>query len=411
MGLFVQKFGGSSVADPERIRRVAERVLDMRRRGHAVVVVVSAMGDTTDDLIKLAHQITAAPSDREMDMLMATGEQVSVALLAMALHARGADAVSLTGPQAGISTDTMHRKAKILRIDPRRISRHLRKGQVVIVAGFQGLTPSQDIATLGRGGSDTTAVAIAAALKADRCQIFTDVDGVYSADPRIVKRARKLDEIAYDEMLELASLGARVLMSRSVEYAKKYGVELEVLSSFARTPGTRVKEEVQSMEDVVVRGVSADTEETKVTLSGLPDKPGIAARLFGKLAGAGVNIDMIVQNIGAHGLADISFTVPNEDVAKTRQVVRAAASSVGVKDIKVDGDIAKVSIVGVGMRGHSGVAFRMFKTLAAEGINILMISTSEIKVSVLIRKAQVDRAMVALHQAFGLDRRRAAKKR
>ncbi len=412
MGLIVQKFGGSSVANPECIRRVAGRILDMKRRGQAVVAVVSAMGDTTDDLIRLAHQITSAPSDREMDMLMSTGEQVSVALLAMALHARGADAVSLTGPQAGISTDTMHRKAKILRIDPRRITRHLRAGQVVIVAGFQGLTPSRDIATLGRGGSDTTAVAIAAALKADRCQIYTDVDGVYSADPRIVRRARKLDEIAYDEMLELASLGAKVLMSRSVEYAKKYGVELEVLSSFSHAPGTLVKEEVKNMEDVVVRGVSADKEETKVTLSGVPDKPGIAARLFGRLAGAGVNVDMIVQNISAHGMADISFTVPAEDLAKTRQVIRAAQAAVGVRGVTVDEDIAKVSIVGVGMRGHSGVAFRMFKTLAEKGINILMISTSEIKVSVLIRKQQADGAMIALHKAFGLDRRgRGAKRR
>ncbi len=412
MGLIVQKFGGSSMANPECIRRVAGRILDMKRKGHSVVVVVSAMGDTTDELIQLAHRLTATPSDREMDMLMSTGEQVSVALLAMALHAMGTDAVSLTGPQAGISTDTMHRKAKILRIDPNRISRHLRRGQIVIVAGFQGLTPSQDIATLGRGGSDTTAVAIAAALKADCCQIFTDVEGVYSADPRIVKRARKLDEIAYDEMLELASLGAKVLMSRSVEYAKKYGVVLEVLSSFSHAPGTLVKEEIKSMEDIVVRGVSADKEETKVTLSGVPDKPGIAARLFGKLAGAGINIDMIVQNISDHGSADISFTVPAEDVAKMRHVIQAAAKSVGVKTIKVDEDIAKISIVGVGMRGHSGVAFKMFKTLADKGINILMITTSEIKTSVLIREALADRAMIALHKTFGLDqRRRAPKKR
>ncbi len=411
MGLIVQKFGGSSVANPAAIRRVAGRILEMKRKGNSMVVVVSAMGDTTDELIQLAHKITPTPSDREMDMLMSTGEQVSVALLAMALNAMGANAVSLTGPQAGITTDAIHRKAKIIGIDPQRIGRHLKAGHVVIVAGFQGLTPASDIATLGRGGSDTTAVAIAAALKADRCQIFTDVAGVYSADPHVVKQARKLDEIAYDEMLELASLGAKVLMSRAVEYAKKCGVELEVLSSFLRVPGTLVKEEVKSMEDVIVRGVSADKDGAKITLSGLPDKPGIAAQLFGKLAGAGVNVDMIVQNVGAHGLANISFTVPAEDLADMRQAIQTAAKSVGVKSIKVDEDIAKISIVGVGMRGHSGVAFKMFKALADKGINILMISTSEIKVSVLIRRALADGAVIALHKAFGLDRRRRAPKK
>ena len=411
MGLIVQKFGGSSVANPECIRRVARRIMEMRRRGHSVVVVVSAMGDTTNELIKLAYQIIPVPSDREMDMLMSTGEQVSVALLAMALHAMGAKAVSLTGPQAGIFTDAMHRKAKIMGIEPKRIFQHLKENRIVIVAGFQGLTPSKDIATLGRGGSDTTAVALAAALKADRCQIFTDVDGVYSADPRIVKRARKLDEIAYDEMLELASLGARILMSRSVEYTKKYGVELEVLSSFSHAPGTLVKEEVKNMEDVVVRGVSVDKEETKVTLSGVPDKPGNAARLFGRLAGAGVNVDMIVQNTSTHGVTDISFTVPVEEVVKARQVIRAVGQAVGVKNITMDDDIAKISIVGVGMRGHSGVAFQMFKALAALGINIKMISTSEIKVSVLIKKSLANRALMALHKVFGLDRRRRSPKR
>lgn len=406
MGLIVQKFGGSSVANPECIRRVARRILKVKRQGHSVVVVVSAMGDTTNELINLAHQIIPAPSDREMDMLMSTGEQVSVALLAMALHAMGAQAVSLTGPQAGIFTDAMHRKAKILGIEPKRIFQHLKENRIVIVAGFQGLTPLKDIATLGRGGSDTTAVALAAALKADRCQIFTDVDGVYSADPRIVKQAHKLDEIAYDEMLELASLGARILMSRSVEFAKKYGVELEVLSSFSKMPGTLVKKEVKRMEDIVVRGVSADTEQVKITLSGVPDKPGIAARLFGKLAGAATNIDMIVQNIGDHGLADISFTIPVEDLARMQQVIRSAAKMVGVQAVKVDRAIAKISIVGVGMRGHSGVAFRMFKTMAARKINILMISTSEIKISVLISKSMAKRAMIALHKEFGLDHRR-----
>lgn len=404
--MIVQKFGGSSVADASCIRRVALRVLQTQRLGHRVVVIVSAMGDTTDNLIDLAHRITKAPSDREMDMLMATGEQVSVAMLAMALHALGAKAVSLTGPQAGIFTDGMHRKAKIMGINPERIWKHVRSGQIVIVAGFQGLAPTQDIATLGRGGSDTTAVALAAALKADCCQIFTDVEGVYSADPRIVRKARKLDEIAYDEMLELASLGAKVLMARSVEYAKKYSVELEVLSSFSKAPGTIVKEEVKSMEDIVVRGVSADKDQAKITLSGVPDRPGVAARLFKDLAGAGINIDMIVQNISAKGMADISFTVAEEDLARARRIIQSTAKGVRARAVNVDTDIAKVSIVGVGMRGHSGVAFLMFKTLAARGINILMISTSEIKISVIVRKKLADKAMIALHKAFRLDKPR-----
>lgn len=405
MALIVQKFGGSSVANPDCIRRVAGRVLDAKKRGNDVVVIVSAMGDTTDDLIKLAHRITPDPDDREMDMLMSTGEQVSVALLAMALHALGAEAVSLTGPQAGIRTDAVHRKAKIMDIDPKRVKRHLRDGRIVIVAGFQGLTPSEDIATLGRGGSDTTAVALAAALKADCCQIFTDVEGVYSADPRVVPDARKLDEISYDEMLELASLGAKVLMSRSVEFAKKYGVKLEVLSSFVRKPGTIVKEEVKSMEDIIVRGVSADKDQVQITLEKVPDKPGVAARIFKELAGASVNIDMIIQNDSTQGLTDISFTIPEEDLAKTHSIMRAASKKIGIKSIVVNKNIAKVSIVGVGMRGHSGVAFQMFKTLADQNINIFMISTSEIKISVVIDKKHADLAMRSLHKAFGLHRR------
>lgn len=409
MALIVQKFGGSSVADPECIRRVAGRVLDMKKRGNDVVVIVSAMGDTTDELIELAHRITPEPSDREMDMLMSTGEQVSVALLAMALHAMGADAVSLTGPQAGIRTDSMHRKAKIMAINPRRVMKHLRAGHIVIVAGFQGLTPAEDIATLGRGGSDTTAVALAAALKADKCQIFTDVEGVYSADPRVVREARKLDEIAYDEMLELASLGAKVLMSRSVEFAKKYGVTLEVLSSFTNKPGTIVKEEVKSMEDVIVRGVSADTDQVKVTIEGVPDRPGVAARIFRELAGASINIDMIIQNISAQGQTDISFTVPAEDLAKTKKLMKSMSKVIDFREVNVDGDIAKVSVVGVGIRGHSGVAFQMFKALAGKNINLQMISASEIKISVIIRKKYANLAMKTLHRAFNLHRKRAKK--
>lgn len=410
MALIVQKYGGSSVSDAKCISRVADRIIETSRRGCQVVVVVSAMGDTTDDLIALAHAINPLPSDREMDMLMSTGEQTSVALLAMALHHKGAKAVSLTGPQAGIYTDATHRKAKIMEIDPGRIRRHLRQGEIVIVAGFQGLTKTKDIATLGRGGSDTTAVALAAALKADRCQIFTDVEGVYSADPRVVKGAVKLDEIAYDEMLELASTGAKVLMSRSVEFAKKYGVELEVLSSFVKTPGTIVKEEVKSMEDIVVRGVASDEDEVKITLAGVPDKPGIAARLFKEMAGANINIDMIVQNAAEREATDISFTVPQEDLEKARRIIAVAAKNIGACKVSVDADVAKVSIVGVGMRGHSGVAFHMFKALAEENINIQMISTSEIKISVLIRKAQAARAVRSLHKAFRLDRSARLKK-
>ena len=405
MALIVQKFGGSSVANPDCIRRVAARILEEKKKGNRVVVTVSAMGDTTDDLINLAHRITPEPDDREMDMLVSTGEQVSVALLAMALHALGAEAVSLTGPQAGIRTDATHRRARILTINPRRIRRHLGEGRIVIVAGFQGLTPSQDIATLGRGASDMTAVALAAALGADKCQLYKDVEGVYSADPRIVKEARKLDEITYDEMLELASLGAQVLMSRSVEFAKKYGVQLEVLSSFTKKPGTIVKEEVKSMEDIIVRGVSADKHQVQITLEKVPDRPGVAARIFKELAGASINIDMIIQNDSTQGLTDISFTIPAEDLAKTQSVMRASSGRRGVKSIVGNKYIAQVSIVGVGMRGHSGVAFQMFKTLADQNINIFMISTSEIKISVVIDKKLADLAMRSLHRAFGLHRR------
>lgn len=404
------KFGGSSVANPNRIRRVARRILDTYRQGNSVVVVVSAMGDSTDELVELAYKISTSPNDREMDMLMATGEQVSMALLAMALNSMGTQAVSLTGPQAGIFTDAVHCKAKIMGIKAQRVSRHLRAGRIVIIAGFQGLTPEDEIATLGRGGSDTTAVALAAALKADRCQIFTDVDGVYSADPRVVKDARKLDVISYDEMLELASLGAKVLTSRSVEFAKKNRVKrLEVLSSFKKVPGTIVQEEVKSMEDVIVRGISTDTDQVKVTVLGVPDKPGVAARLFKYLAGASINIDMIIQNTSDNRQTDISFTVPGEDLRRTRGVVQAASKTVGSKSISVDEDIAKVSIVGVGMRGHSGVAFQMFRTLADQNINILMISTSEIKISVIIRKKHAEKAMIALHKTFKLKCKSTAK--
>ena len=405
MGLIVQKYGGSSVADVECMRRVAQRIVKTRDAGNKVVVVVSAMGDTTDDLIDLAKKVHAEPDERELDALMATGEQISSAILTMALHAMGVEAVSMTGPQAGIHTDDVHTKAKIRAIKPKRLLQHLKKGRVVIVAGFQGLNPNQDIATLGRGGSDTTAVALAAAVKADRCQILKDVEGVYTANPRVVEDAQKVDEIAYDEMLELASLGAEVLQSRAVEFAKNHKVVLEVLSSFVEKPGTLVREEVKNMEDIVVRGVASDKNQAKVTVKGLEDKPGVAAQLFMELARKNINVDMIVQNVSEKGETDITFTVPRGDLTKTRRAVEGAQSELGAKAILEDEDIAKVSIVGVGMRSHSGVAGRMFDALAKNKVNIQLIATSEIKISVVIKKADADKAVQALHKAFELGKK------
>ena len=403
MGLYVQKYGGTSVADTDCIRRVAERVLKTRREGNDVVVVVSAMGDTTDALIAMARQLNPNPSDREMDMLLSTGEQVSIALLTMALHTLGAEAVSMTGPQAGIRTDAVHRKAKISAVEPVRVFEHLAKGRIVIVAGFQGLTPTAEIATLGRGGSDTTAVALAAALHADRCQFGKDVEGVYTADPRLVPRARKLDEIAYEEMLELASLGADVLQSRAVEFAKNHGVVLEVRMTFGDEPGTLVREEVNAMEDMVVRGVAVDKDEAKVTLLRVPDRPGVAAGIFKDLARAHINVDMIVQNVSAAGHTDLSFTVSEEDLPKVRATMEGHVRTLGAQGVDYNEDVAKVSIVGAGMKSHVGVAFRMFETLAEAGINIEMISTSEIKISVVVEKEQAVEAARCLHTAFGLD--------
>ncbi len=406
MALIVQKYGGSSVADVECMRRVAKRILKTRDEGNQVVVVVSAMGDTTDDLIELAKKINPDPDEREMDALMATGEQISSAVLTMALHALGADAVSMTGPQAGIYTDAVHTKAKIRALKPKRLLAQLKKGRIVVVAGFQGLNPNEDIATLGRGGSDTTAVALAAAIKADRCQILKDVEGVYTANPRIVPDARKVDEIAYDEMLELASMGAEVLQSRAVEFAKNHGVVLEVMSSFVEKPGTLVREEVKNMEDIVVRGVASDKNQSKVTVKGLEDKPGVAALMFTELARKNINVDMIVQNVSEKGETDITFTVPRGDLAKTQRAVEALQADLGAKAIVVDEDIAKVSIVGVGMRSHSGVAARMFEALAKQRINIEMIATSEIKISVVIRKGDADKAVQVLHKAFELGKKK-----
>jgi aspartate kinase len=403
MALIVQKYGGTSVGNPERIKNVAARVTKYRQQGDQVVVVVSAMSGVTDNLIKLAKAIMPLPSEREMDMLLATGEQTTIALTAMALHALNIDAVSLTGAQAGIVTDGVHTKAKIQNITPKQVHALLDSGKVVIVAGFQGQTAEGQITTLGRGGSDLTAIALAAALKADLCQIYTDVDGVYTADPRIVPGARKLNEISYDEMLELASLGAKVMQSRSVEFAKKFGVVFEVRSSLNDNPGTIVKEETESMEDVVIRGVSLDKNQAKVTIVGVPDKPGVAARIFKGLADAAINVDMIVQNVSRNTESpstDLSFTVDKPDLAKASRVIETLKAEIAFREANTDENIAKLSIVGVGMRSHSGVAAKVFETLATESVNIEMISTSEIKISVIIALAKGEQAMKAVHQVF-----------
>ncbi|HEV2454588.1 MAG TPA: aspartate kinase [Verrucomicrobiae bacterium] len=403
MALIVQKYGGTSVGNPERIKNVARRIAEYRSRGDQTVVVVSAMSGVTDNLIKLAREIMPLPNEREMDVLLATGEQQTIALTAIALHALNVPAVSLTGAQAGITTDGVHTKAKIHNISPKKVHELLNQGYVVIVAGFQGETPEGQVTTLGRGGSDLTAIALAAALKADLCQIYTDVDGVYTADPRIVQTAQKLTEISYDEMLELASLGAKVMQSRSVEFAKKFGVVFEVRSSLNDNPGTIVKEETKSMEGVVVRGVALDKNQAKVTLVGVPDKPGVAAKIFKALGDAAVNIDMIVQNI-SHGSGapqtDISFTVEKADLLKAQKVIDGLKSRMGLRDVITAETIGKLSIVGVGMKSHTGVAGKMFETLAEAGVNIDMISTSEIKISVVIDLAKGEAAMKAIHRAF-----------
>ena len=403
MSLIVQKYGGTSVANPERIKNVAARVAKYRGKGDQIVVVVSAMSGVTDNLIKLAKEIMPLPNEREMDVLLATGEQTTIALTAIALHALGLPAVSLTGAQAGIVTDGVHTKAKIHNITPKRIHELLDEGHVVIVAGFQGQTIEGQITTLGRGGSDLTAIALAAALKADLCQIYTDVDGVYTADPRIVPDAKKLKEISYDEMLELAGLGAKVMQSRSVEFAKKFGVVFEVRSSLNENPGTIVKEETTSMEDIVVRGVSLDKNQAKVTLVDVPDKPGVAARIFRAIGDANVNVDMIVQNI-SHGrgapATDLSFTVDKPDLLKAQKVIDGLREELDFGSVIATDTIGKLSLVGVGMKSHTGVAGKMFEVLAREGVNIEMISTSEIKISVIIELAKGEQAMRAVHQAF-----------
>jgi len=405
MALIVQKFGGTSVGNTDRIKNVARRVAQSRAEGHQIVVVVSAMSGVTDNLIKMAKDLMPIPDEREMDMLLATGEQTTIALLAIALHALEVPAVSLTGAQAGIVTDGVHTKAKIQNITPRQIHEMLDAGKVVIVAGFQGQTIEGQITTLGRGGSDLTAIALAAALKADVCQIFTDVDGVYTADPRVVKDARKLEEISYDEMLELASLGSKVMQSRSVEFAKKYGVVFEVRSSFNHNPGTIVKEEVAYMEKVVVRGVAVDKDQAKVAITNVPDKPAAAATIFRALAEANINVDMIVQN-SSHtgGLADLTFTVQRDDAQNAVRVLPAVLKQLGGGEVKAFDNIAKLSVVGVGMRTHAGVAATLFTALGDKGLNIQLITTSEIKITVAVDRAKADEAVRAAHAAFGLEK-------
>ena len=399
MALIVQKFGGSSVKDRDRIFNVARIVANTHNAGNDVVVVVSAQGDTTDDLIAKAGEITHNPSAREMDMLLASGEQISISLLAMALNELGCHAISLTGWQAGFRTDRAYTKARITRLETERISSELERNRVVVVAGFQGLNKMDDITTLGRGGSDTSAVAIAAALHADRCQIFTDVEGVYTADPRKVRNTRKLDEITFDEMLELASLGAQVLHNRSVEMAKKYNVDLEVVSSFTRNPGTKVKEG-SNMEKLNVSGVARDNNCARVAIINLDDTPGTAFKVFSLMAKHHVNIDIILQSVGRDNKKSISFTIRQDDAERVESILRDAKEMLGYEDISINTKVAKVSIVGAGMASATGVASKMFEALASAGINIRMISTSEIKISVLINEEDSEKAVKAIHEEF-----------
>jgi aspartate kinase len=403
MPILVQKYGGTSVGGAARIRRVADRVVAAAEAGNKVVVAVSAMGDTTNELIELATQITPSPHPRELDMLLTAGERISTALLSMAIIDRGRDAISLTGSQAGIVTDTAHGKAKILEVRARRVLEALDQDKIVIVAGFQGVSTSYDVTTLGRGGTDTTAVALAAALGADACEIYTDVDGVYTADPRIVPDARKLHAVSYEEMLELAAAGARVLVLRCVEFARNHGVMIHVRSSFHEGDGTWVREEDERMEQAIISGIAHDTSEAKVTIHGVPDRPGIAARVFRPLANEGVNIDMIVQNVSTEGRTDISFTLPKEDLRRAEPILTGARDAVGAAGVETDPDIAKVSLVGAGMKSHPGVAADMFDALSDAGINMEIISTSSIRISCVVRASDVERAVRVIHDKFELS--------
>ncbi|MFA5287274.1 MAG: aspartate kinase [Candidatus Omnitrophota bacterium] len=400
--LIVQKFGGSSVANVERIQNVARRVTSYKNRNYSIVVVVSALGDTTDELITLADKINANPSEREMDMLLSTGEQISVALLAMAIHKLGYEAISFTGAQVGIITDSVHTRARIIKINTERIRKALEDGKIVIVAGFQGINMDQDITTLGRGGSDLTAVALAKELKADECEIYTDVKGIYTTDPRIEPKAKKIKAITYDEMLEMASLGAQVMQARSIEVAKKFNVPIHVRSSIEKDSGTMIIKEVKEMEEVVVSAVTLNKGESKITIRNVPDRPGIAAKIFNELADKGVSVDMIVQNVSHLRQTDISFTIKKTEAQKALRIIHKAASIIKAGEILEDADIARISIVGVGMKSHPGVAGKMFEILAKNKVNIEMISTSDISISCIVQKKFAETAVRALHDKFGL---------
>lgn len=403
MAFIIQKYGGTSVGTIERINAVADRVITDKRQGHQLVVVVSAMSGETNRLISLAQEITENPKGRELDVLLSTGEQVTIALLCMALEARGQTARSYTGGQVQILTDNIHNKARILSIDEVKIKQDLADGKIVVIAGFQGVDEEGNITTLGRGGSDTTAVALAAALKSDECQIYTDVDGVYTTDPRIVPEARRLKTVTYEEMLEMASLGAKVLQIRSVEFAQKYKVPLRVLSSFENGEGTLITTEDNTMEQVQISGITTNRDEAKVTLLGVPDKPGVAVAILGPVAEANIEVDMIIQNVGADGLTDFTFTIHRNDYDQTLKILEKVKDTLGARAVTGDKRIVKVSVVGIGMRSHAGIASKMFRALAEEGINIQMISTSEIKISVVVDEKYLELAVRTLHSAFELD--------
>jgi len=401
--IVVQKYGGSSVGDVERMQRVAQRIVETRRAGNQVLAVVSAMGKTTDELVDMAARINPRPPQRELDILLTSGERISMSLLAMAIEALGVSARSFTGSQAGIITDTVHGKARILDVTPERVREALDAGHVVIVAGFQGVSrDTKDITTLGRGGSDTTAVAMAAALDADVCEIYTDVDGVYTADPRIVPNARKLERLAYEEMLELAAQGAKVLQVRSVEFGRNHGVRIHVRSSFNGSEGTWIVPQEDMVEDAIISGVAHDTSEAKVTVVGVPDRPGVAAGMFTALADANINVDMIVQNISSDGHTDISFTLPRGEIDEATELLESRLAEIGAERLIINRAVAKVSLIGAGMKTHPGVAARMFEALSRAGVNIQMISTSTIRVSVIIDDTHVDDAVRAVHEEFGL---------
>ena len=404
MRLIVQKYGGTSVGTPQRIRNVARRLVETQREGCRVVAVISAMAGVTDDLIKLAHEISDQPTGRELDILLSTGEHAATALVAMAVNALGSKAISLTGAQAGILTDRNHSKARIANISPKQIHELLSDDYIVIVAGFQGQTPEGETTTLGRGGSDLTAIALAGALNADVCQIFTDVDGIFTCDPRVVTGAKKLDEVAYDELLEMASAGSRVMQSRAVEFAKKFGIEFEVRSSFKTSTGTVAMEATASMEDVVIRGISLDRHQAKLTIAGVRDEPGCAGRIFSNISAAHIIVDKIVQNASIGGTTDISFTIHEDELENARKILMPVVSEVGAKRLNTASGVAKLSVVGIGMRSHSGVAARMFECLGRGGINIQLVSTSEIKIAVIIDEKDAARAAHLIHAEFGLAR-------